>query len=192
VFATQGPGAPIDAVARQAGLGVGTLYRHFPTKEALFEAIVLGRLEQLVEEARSRLEAADPGSALFSFLARFFEQVLETKALSGALASAGVDVQAKRHSELWRELWQQLLSTTGTLLARAQRAGLVRPDVGVDDLMALCTGTSHAMDQFGGACSAQRILAVVCDGLRVARAKGAARRDPRADRRAAPVSRSRS
>ena len=68
IFATEGLSVPIDTVAERAGVGVGTLYRHFPTKEALFEAIVMARLEYLLELAKAQAGAADPGDALFSFL----------------------------------------------------------------------------------------------------------------------------
>lgn len=180
VFASKGPGAPIDEVAREAGLGVGTLYRHFPTKKALFEAIVTDRMQGLLEEARDRATSADPGSALFGFLARVFDQALATKALSSALASAGVDLANKRRSPIWEELWGDLVGSTEKLLVRAQRAGLVRPDVDVEDLIAMVGGTAHAMEQSEGACSAERILAVVCDGLRAAKAQRArgGRRQP--------------
>src|SRR5438105_699085 len=65
VLATHGLAAPIDEIARAAGVGVGTVYRHFPTKEALLEAIVLSHLEPILAEVRSLLTAADPGGALF-------------------------------------------------------------------------------------------------------------------------------
>ena len=65
IFATEGVSVPIDTVAERAGLGVGTLYRHFPTKEALFEAIVVDRLESLLEMARRQSVDPDPGAALF-------------------------------------------------------------------------------------------------------------------------------
>ena len=74
LFATEGLAVPIDGIARRAGLGVGTLYRHFPTKEALFEAIVVGRMEQLVEAARAGARAHDRGGAFFGFLTRMVEE----------------------------------------------------------------------------------------------------------------------
>src|SRR5258707_11498336 len=65
VFATAGLAAPIDEIARRAGVGTGTLYRHFPNKEALFEAVVIGRGEDLVEEARHLIASNDPKTAFF-------------------------------------------------------------------------------------------------------------------------------
>jgi AcrR family transcriptional regulator len=177
VFASKGPGAPIDEVAKEAGLGVGTLYRHFPTKEALIEAVVVDRMQGLLVDARARFASADPGSALFAFLARVFDQAMATKALSNALANTGLDLK-KRDSPLW-DLWRELVRSTEKLLTRAQRAGLVRSDVDVEDLMAMVGGTAHVMEQSDGTCSAERILAIVCDGLRAAqvrRAPGGGRR----------------
>src|SRR6202140_1865119 len=70
VFATAGLVAPIDEIAQRAGVGTGTLYRHFPTKEALFEAVVIGRVEDLVEEARRLIASNDPKTAFFKLLSQ--------------------------------------------------------------------------------------------------------------------------
>src|SRR5579863_7264952 len=74
VFATEGLAVPIDEIARRAGLGVGTLYRHFPTKEALFGAIVTGRMQSLVDEARAGLKAKDPAGAFLGIVGRIVEE----------------------------------------------------------------------------------------------------------------------
>src|ERR1700733_15507536 len=74
VFASEGISVPVDVIAEKAGVGVGTLYRHFPTKEKLFEAILIQRLEELVTDARARLGAEDPGSAFFGFLEHLVEE----------------------------------------------------------------------------------------------------------------------
>src|ERR1700686_3335041 len=70
VFATAGLAASIDEIAQRAGVGTGTLYRHFPTKEALFEAIVIGRVEDLVEEGRRLIATDGPKTALFKLLSK--------------------------------------------------------------------------------------------------------------------------
>ena len=70
---------PIDEVARRAGVGIGTVYRHFPTKEALFEAIVVARLESLIERAQELCTAADAGAALFAFVADLVTLAVEKK-----------------------------------------------------------------------------------------------------------------
>ncbi len=91
VFASEGLSVPIDEVARRAGVGVGTVYRHFPTKEALFEAIVIARLEALVERAEELCAADDPGTALFTFISELVDLAVKKKDLTDELARAGVE-----------------------------------------------------------------------------------------------------
>jgi AcrR family transcriptional regulator len=153
VFATEGLDAPIAVIAERAGLGVGTLYRHFPTKEALFEAIIVDRMEALVADARSRLKAADPGAAFFGFAAAMADGSMAKKDFVAALAGTNVDLTRIV------ALKKQLKKAMGTLLGRAQRAGAVRDDVDVADVFALIMATMGAPDR-------KRLLAVVCDGLR--------------------------
>jgi len=162
VFATEGLSVPIDEIARRAGVGAGTVYRHFPTKEALFEAIVLGSLRQLVDEARSLATAEDPGAAFFGLLSRMLAEGRANKALKDALAGAGFDVAAAAPGVV-----QELRRAVDELLTRARHAGAVRDDIGIADLMALVAGAFVAMERHGGDASLPgRVLAVVCDGLR--------------------------
>jgi AcrR family transcriptional regulator len=162
-FASGGLSVPLDEIARRAGVGPGTLYRHFPTKEALFEAVVHDRLQNLVDLARAQRRARDAGDALFEFLDRLVAEAGPKKDLIDALVGAGVDVHAR-------------LATTGGelraeiryLLARAQRQHAVRADVTTADLMALVSGlllALHAGGHRGGA-DPQRAFAVLRDGLR--------------------------
>src|SRR5580692_5476508 len=95
VFAAEGLAVPIDEVARRAGLGIGTLYRHFPTKEALFLAIVVDRMERLVADAHALGRAADPGEAFFGFLARVVREGSAKKDFMDALSGAGPDLGRK-------------------------------------------------------------------------------------------------
>ena len=90
VFASEGLAVPIDEVARRAGVGVGTVYRHFPTKEALFEAIVVARLEALVERAEELATSDDPGTAMFTFISELVDLAVQKKDLTEELARAGV------------------------------------------------------------------------------------------------------
>ncbi len=164
VFATEGLSVPIDEIARRAGVGAGTVYRHFPTKEALFEAIVLGSLRRLVDEARSLATAADPGAAFFGLLSRMLAEGRANKALKDALAGAGFDVAVAAPGVV-----QDLRRAVDELLTRARHGGAVRDDIGVADLMALVAGAFVAMDHHGGdAGLPDRVLAVVYDGLRPA------------------------
>jgi AcrR family transcriptional regulator len=166
VFAAKGTSASTDEIARTAGVGVGTVFRHFPTKEALLEAVFVGRLQRLAAEADGLATADDPGPALFDFFARIVDQAATKKAFVDALAEAGVDVEdaAARGGG-------GLRGRLGVLLNRAQAAGAVRSDLGVEELLALLVGTSRAVEHAGAADGdagrRARIVAVVVDGLRV-------------------------
>jgi AcrR family transcriptional regulator len=163
VFAAKGVAASTEEVARRAGVGIGTVFRHFPTKEALLEAVVDGHLRRLADEAGALAAADDPGAALAAFFGRAMERSPAKLALVDALAAAGVEVGRRAGSPAGRELHRALAA----LLARAQRAGAVRDDVGVGDLVALLAGVSRAAEHAGWDRAAQaRILAVVLDGLR--------------------------
>lgn len=164
VFASEGLGVPIDEIARRAGLGVGTLYRHFPTKEALFMAIVIRRMEQVSADARALEGAKDPGKAFFSFLSRLIDDVPVKMDLMRALAGTGFDPRRT-------EAKVESLRAVGALLVRAQRAGAVRADVQVGEVFSLVHAVhaaigSHERD----ARSRARLIAIVFDGLRGSRA----------------------
>jgi AcrR family transcriptional regulator len=163
VFAAEGLAVPIDEIARRAGLGVGTLYRHFPTKEALFLAIVVDRMEHLVAEARALATARDPGEAFFGFLSRMVHE--------GSAKKDFMDALSGTREELGRTLAgikASYRTALAVLLERAQDSGAVRRDVSVFEVHALVTGTLASLDQLGrdSAQARQRLLAIVCDGLR--------------------------
>src|SRR6478752_2849002 len=88
-FAESGYGVPLDEIASRAGVGPGTVYRHFPSKEALFEAVVTARIADLVSDARARADAADPGEAFFGFLTRIAREAAAKRDLPDAIAIAG-------------------------------------------------------------------------------------------------------
>jgi AcrR family transcriptional regulator len=162
VFAAEGVAVPIDAVAERAGLGVGTLYRHFPNKEALFEAIVMDRITQLVATAKEFELAEDPGQALFSFLQEFAAQASSKRDLFEALGSAGIDLKAR-----CAEIVEELMRNVDVLLSRAIAAGAVRGDVPANEVVSLIVGTCHAAGDSGVTdAGLGRMVAVVLDGLR--------------------------
>jgi AcrR family transcriptional regulator len=161
VFATQGLAVPIDVVAARAGVGIGTVYRHFPTKEALFEAIVVARLEGLVQRAQQLSTAGDPGDAVFTFVAEIAELATSKKDLSDELARAGID-----SDHVHSTIKDELESAFTVLLQRAQAVGAVRQDVTTADVTALLMGTCMAADNRGDRASTCRLVAILCDGLR--------------------------
>ena len=111
---------PIDTVAERAGLGVGTLYRHFPTKEALYEAIVMARLDTLLETVRTLKDAADAGEALFSFLREFAGHASAKRDLFEALGSAGIDIKSQ-----CSEMVDEMKQNVDSLRQRAVASGRV-------------------------------------------------------------------
>ncbi|MEV5751208.1 helix-turn-helix domain-containing protein [Actinoallomurus sp. NPDC052308] len=162
VFAAHGTTASTEQVARRAGLGVGTVFRHFPTKEALLEAVFVARLGRLAAEADALMSAEDPGTAFFGFFARVVGHAATKNALAAALAEAGVDVR-----ETTAGTGRELRRALGALLGRAQEAGTVRADVGLPEILTLLVGASQAAEHVGGDAEVRaRALAVVFDGLR--------------------------
>ncbi|MCO6010655.1 TetR/AcrR family transcriptional regulator [Actinoallomurus purpureus] len=162
VFAEQGTTASTEQVARRAGVGVGTVFRHFPTKEVLLEAVFVAQLGRLATEADALMSAEDPGAAFFAFFARVVDHAATKNAFAAALAEAGVDVRATT-----AETGQELRRALGSLLDRAQEAGAVRRDIGLPEILTLLVGASQAAEHVGGDADVRaRALAVIFDGLR--------------------------
>lgn len=159
-FAADGLSVPIDDIARRAGVGAGTVYRHFPTKEALFQAVIAERIRGVVEEGRTLLAEVDPADAMFAFLRSMVLQWgAADRGLVDALAGSGIDVNT-----VVPEAEGEYLSVLGDLLAAGQQAGTVRGDVTVADVKALLVGC-QAMQAYNDDV-AERVTAVVFDGLR--------------------------
>lgn len=158
-FAADGLSVPIDEIARRAGVGAGTVYRHFATKEALFQAVIAERIRGVVEEGRGFLEA-NPAEGLFEFLRSMVLQWgAADRGLVDALAGSGIDVET-----VVPEAEGEYLAVLGELLTAAQRAGTVRTDVTVPEVKALLVGC-QAMQSYNDDV-AERVTSVVFDGLR--------------------------
>jgi AcrR family transcriptional regulator len=160
VFGAGGESASTEEVARLAGVGIATVFRHFPTKAALLEAVLVRRFTRLRERAGALLGAADPGRAFFDFFGDLVTDAATKIAIGDALLDAGGD------RESVSEAAQGLRRAVGALLDRAQRAGAVRDDVELPEVYALLVGTSRAaahaaLDDEVRA----RVLAIVYDGL---------------------------
>jgi AcrR family transcriptional regulator len=154
-FAESGRAVPLDEIAARAGVGPGTVYRHFPSKEALFQAVVTARVDDLVAEARRRGTDPDPGAAFFGFLARLAAEGAAKRDTSDAIAVPG-PVRAALHDAL------------ALLLERAQAAGAVRPAITAADLLTLLKGLLVADHDEPDLGRSARLLAVLVDGLRPA------------------------
>src|SRR3984957_18448950 len=123
LMAIHGIDVPIDDIADLAQVGVGTVYRNFPTKGALFEALLMARISPLVAAARSAADADDPGDAFVTFVRDLCDEFADFKALADAMAASGVDLSAAKH-----EISGDLIAAVSTLLQRAQESGRIRPD----------------------------------------------------------------
>jgi AcrR family transcriptional regulator len=161
-FASEGIAVPIDVIAEKAGVGVGTVYRHFPNKEKLFEAILLARLGDLIADAQSRVGAEDPGAAFFDFLDFLVATSVSKRDLIEALNGAGVEFD-----DVVGDIKEDLNNAIGDLLRAAQASGAVRSDVSESVVMGVVSATCMAGDHARGAPPCD-MLAIVCDGLRTA------------------------
>lgn len=147
----------LNDLARAAGVGVATVYRHFPTVPALIEALTIEALEQLVEQARSAAAEPDPAEA-FSLLVRSTAtQQLEHQGLQTVLLSDDVSTEA-------RGLREELFGLAETTLANAITAGAVRPSISIDQVQHLVCGVEHAV-RLGDGHDRELLLDVMLSGL---------------------------
>jgi AcrR family transcriptional regulator len=160
VFAEYGLDAQMDDVARAAGVGVGTVYRHFPTKEAVVEEVARGGYEDLCAIAREALDEEDAWEAFSGFM------------WGGAWLHRRDRAQCEIHSmrpEVMRRAAgdkQELLEMTAELIARGQAAGVLRADLTRDDMPILWCGIGAAQQQAAEDAAWERYLTLMLDGLR--------------------------
>ena len=161
VFSQGGPEASLETVARRAGVGIGTLYRHFPTREALYEAVYRHEVEQLVELARHLETETAPVEALRRWLQAGVEFMATKKGMAAALAMA-----AQGSPDLVAYSLDRLTRAVGELLQRAAAAGEIRADIGPEDLLRTLVGMCYAHDRPGWQAKVLRLVDVFIDGLR--------------------------
>src|SRR6202790_4561861 len=161
VFSAGGAEASLEAVARAAGVGIGTLYRHFPTREALFEAVYRREVEHLTDLAEQLKQEAQPVDALRHWMRSNVKFVATKKGMSAALALA-----AYKNPELISASFDSLTRAVGALLDRAIAAGEIRDDISPEDLLRALVGMCYMQDQPGWQTSVLRLVDVFIDGLR--------------------------
>ena len=158
-FAEGGESTALEEIARRAGVGIGTLYRNFPNRQALVEALYLEEVEEVCVSAAEQLDSADPWEALNGWFERFVGYIATKQVLAAELVNyLGRDAQLFKASRA--ALWE----AGEPLLTRAQEAGVVRPDVEIGDVIHMVMGIAKipAADPE----QTRHILRIALDGLR--------------------------
>jgi AcrR family transcriptional regulator len=160
-FTEAGAEASLDDIARQAGVGIGTLYRHFPTRAALLEAVYRREVERLADAAPRLLQALPSDEALRAWMLMFVDYIATKKLIAPALAaSAG--------GKVFASLGQRINEAIGTLVEGARRSGAIRSDANPDDLLRALVGFAYVQKDADWQASARRLIGILMDGLRVA------------------------
>jgi AcrR family transcriptional regulator len=161
IFGAGGQNASLEAVARRAGVGIGTLYRHFPTREALFEAVYRHEVDHLAEYADRLAGEADSLEALRQWLYANIQLVVTKKGMSAALALA-----ANGSSELHTYSFTTLTKAIAGLLDRAIAEGRIRPDIKAEELLRTLVGLCSVCDRPGWQAAVLHMVDIFLDGLR--------------------------
>ncbi|WP_054815618.1 TetR/AcrR family transcriptional regulator [Nocardia arizonensis] len=158
IFAARGISASTEEIAKLAGVGIGTVFRHFPTKELLLQAVLAAHVDLLADEAETAVTSDDPGAALRDFLSGAIVRSRIKASYTAALATAGMDPAASAGPARAR-----VHRALADLLTRAQNARAVRPDLTVSHLFALLVGATRAYEHANWD---DTVVEVVLDGLR--------------------------
>jgi AcrR family transcriptional regulator len=157
-FAEGGDSTALEEIARRAGVGIGTLYRHFPNRQALLEALYVDEVEQICRSA-AELNDTDPWEALSSWFERFIGYIATKQALVNELLN-----YLDRDARLFAVCRTSLFEAGEPLLTRAQEAGVVRSDVGIAEVIQMVMGIAKVPT--GDPAQTQQILRIALDGLR--------------------------
>jgi AcrR family transcriptional regulator len=155
-FADEGPDAALEAIARRAGVGIGTLYRHFPTRHALLAAVYQRAVEQLSASAERLLVERPADEALEAWLHLLVDYMATKRVVTPALRAASEEAPAG----------PDINGALERLTRAAVAQGRIRDGLGADDLYRMIVGLAHGYDQPGWEDSARRLIGVLVDGLR--------------------------
>lgn len=161
IFSAGGPQASLEAVARKAGVGIGTLYRHFPTRDDLFDAVYRHEVDILGDLAEELAREADPVEALRTWLRANVRLVATKRGMIEALQLA-----AHGSSELKAYTYQRIVGAVALLRGRAVEAGLIRDDVSPEEIVATLFGIYYAQSPDNWQQTALRMVEIFVDGLR--------------------------
>lgn len=163
-FAELGPQVSLEEIARRAEVGIGTLYRHFPTRDALVEAVYRHEVDQLTGSAVRLLETLSPGDALHEWMRMMVDYIAAKKVIVAALES-GPDGA----TQLYASSGTRITDALGLLVERARAAGDIRADTDPADLLRALVGFAYGYGGPGWQASALRLVDILMDGLRTAR-----------------------
>jgi AcrR family transcriptional regulator len=163
-FADVGSDVSLDEIARRAGVGIGTLYRHFPTRDAIVEAVYRREVGRLAGSATRLLGSLSPGDALHEWMRLFVDYVATKKVIASALGSMVGGVSA-----LYASSGAQITDAMSLLVERASANGDIRPDVDPADLLRALVGITYGAASAGWQASALRLIDILMDGLRLSR-----------------------
>jgi AcrR family transcriptional regulator len=161
-FTLHGAAASLEDIARRARVGIGTLYRHFPTRDDLIAKVLFQGTETLVAHGRALLDAASPSAALAAWIREMVTHVTTYRGLTAALASGyvGSGTELCTNCDL-------ISSTGGALMARAQAAGEIRRDADVREVILTAHSAAWIAEQTKDPAAVDRLLGILFDGLRV-------------------------
>lgn len=159
VFSEQGAAASLEDIAKRAGVGPGTLYRHFPTRAALQEAAYRDAVERLCAAGADLRDEADTRSALSEWMRLLLQHMVARRGLAEALVAA-----LGKQGDVFVASHRALHEMGDDLVARARAAGTVRPDLDARDLLWMVHGISQAADGPGGDARARRLLSIMTAG----------------------------
>ena len=157
-FAEGGESTALEEIARRAGVGIGTLYRNFPNRQALIEALYLEEVEEVCRSAAEQLDGADSWEALNGWFERFIGYIATKRSILEEL---------NRDSPMMKDSREAMYAAGKPLLARAQASGDARPDLAFADLLQLVIGVANAT--YTDEEQRRRVLALALDGVRAAR-----------------------
>jgi AcrR family transcriptional regulator len=160
-FSEVGLNVSLEEIARRAGVGIGTLYRHFPSREAVVEAVYRREVEQLAEAVPQLLQTSPAGEALHKWMHLFVDYIATKRVIAPSLATA-----AGRTSALYATSAELITRAVSTLLKRAVASGDVRKDIDPSDLLRALVGVSYGNPDAGWEASARRLVDILMDGLR--------------------------
>jgi len=153
--------APLEDIARRAGVGIGTLYRHFPTREALVAAVYARELEQLANAADSLLAQRGAGEALEAWLDLLIDYMATKRVVAAALQA-----DPGEGSRVYAQAGATILPALKRLTETAHAAGDIRADIGFEDILRMMSGLSVGYEKPGWDVGARRLLSVMMAGLR--------------------------